>query len=379
MKIGFAGRWSPLDKKSWSGTYYYTYQELKKHHEVETLLFKWPFYVREWLILKKQYGKLFLKKNVAVEFLSGYAKYFSKCLDEAVKGKNLDAIFVPAAPQLIAYTKTTIPIIFLTDATFQQIQGYYHSYRNLAPFSLKQGIDSDKKGFQKAAHCMLASEWCKQSAIKDYGLNPAQITVSPLGANLDHVPSRDEILLHKKDGVCRLLFLGVEWERKGGQIAYDTYSALKQMNIPVQLTIIGCVPSFSINDPGVEVIPFLDKHDPAQSEKLYQYLKESSFLLLPTRAECAGVVFCEASAYGVPSITTNTGGVGTYVKNNVNGFMLNMDENGSAYAIKIASVFNNNAAYEALRRTSRQRFEEELNWEHWGMQFEAILKNVTGK
>jgi glycosyltransferase involved in cell wall biosynthesis len=377
MKIGFAGRWNPLDKKSWSGTYYYTYQELKKHHEVETFLFKWPFYVREWLILKKQYGKIFLKKNVAVEFLSGYARYFSKCLDEAVRGKNLDAIFVPAAPQLIAYSKTKVPIIFLTDATFQQIQGYYHSYQNIAPFSLRQGIEMDSKAFHKATHCLLASEWCKQSAVSDYGLDPEKITVAPLGANLDHIPQREEIILTRKDEVCRLLFLGVEWERKGGQIAFDAFLTLKKMNMPVRLTIIGCVPPFEINDRDVEVIPFLDKHDPIQSEQLYIYLKNASFLLLPTRAECAGVVFCEASAYGVPSITTDTGGVGTYVKNNVNGFMLNLEETGNAYAEKIVAVFNIKSAYEQLRKSSRQRFDDELNWEHWGVQFETVLKSIT--
>jgi glycosyltransferase involved in cell wall biosynthesis len=377
MKIGFAGRWSPLDKKSWSGTYYYTYQELAKHHDVETFLFKWPFHVREWLILKKQYGKLFLRKNVAVEFLTGYARYFSKCLDEAVKDKNLDAIFVPAAPQLIAYSKTKVPIIFLTDATFQQIQGYYHSYRNLATFSLKQGIEMDKRGFQKAIHCILASQWCKNSAVKDYGLNPEQVTVAPLGANLDHIPTRDEIILTKKDNICRLLFLGVEWERKGGQIAYDAFLALQTMGIPVQITIIGCVPPFEVNNKDVTVIPFLDKHDALQSEQLYQHLKNASFLLLPTRAECAGVVFCEASAYAVPSISTDTGGVGTYIANGVNGFMLPIEENGAAYAEKIAAVFNDDAAFEGLRRSSRKRFEEILNWEHWGRQFETILEKIT--
>lgn len=377
MKIGFAGRWSAMDKRSWSGTYYYTWNELCKRHEVETFCFKWPWHVREWLILKKQYGKLFLKKNVAVEFLHGYAKHFSKRLDDAVKGKHFDALFVPAAPQLIAYAKTDIPIIFTTDATFQQIQTYYHSYRNLAGFSLKQGVAMDKKGFQKAAHCLLASDWCKNSAVNDYGLNPANITVAPLGANLDHEPGRDDIYFQKKDEVCRLLFLGVEWERKGGQLAYDAFLALKKMNIPVMLTIIGCVPPFTISDQEVTVIPFLDKHDAEQSEQLYNHLKNASFLLLPTRAECAGVVFCEASAYGVPSITTNTGGVSTYVKNGENGFMLKMEEDGTAYAEKIASVFSNTSLYENLRRSSRECFEKELNWEAWGMQFERILSAIT--
>jgi glycosyltransferase involved in cell wall biosynthesis len=378
MKIGFAGRWNPLDKKSWSGTCYYTYRQIQQHHQVEPFQFQWPFYMREWLILKKQYGKLLLKKNVAVEFLTGYAQYFSRALDKAVKGKGLDALFVPAAPQLIAFAKTDIPIIFLTDASFQQIQGYYQSFQNMAGFSLRQGVDLDRRAFRKAAHCLLASGWCRQSAIADYGVPPENITVAPLGANLDIIPGREDIYLSAKDDVCDLLFIGVEWERKGGQIALDAFAALQKMGINSRLTIIGCVPPFTISDPNITVIAFLDKHDAQQSQQLYTHLKNADFLLLPTRAEAAGLVFSEASAYGVPSISTHTGGVPTYVQEGVNGYTLPLTETGGAYAQKIASLFTDKAHYEALRHSSRQRFETELNWGAWGDAFNGVLKKVTG-
>ncbi|MBK7121948.1 MAG: hypothetical protein IPH68_03555 [Chitinophagaceae bacterium] len=46
----------------------------------------------------------------------------------------------------------------------------------------------------------------------------------------------------------RLLFLGVEWERKGGQIALDTFYALQNNGMQVQLKIIGCQPPLHIKD-----------------------------------------------------------------------------------------------------------------------------------
>jgi glycosyltransferase involved in cell wall biosynthesis len=377
MKIGFAGRWSPYDKKSWSGTYYYSCRAIEQHHEVTVFQFNWSFWVREWLLLKKQYGKKILHKEVAVEFLSGYARHFSSKLDEALKGYDIDVIYAPAAPQLIAFAKTTIPIIFLTDASFQQIQGYYNSYQNLASFSLRQGIDTDKRAFHTASHCLLASEWCRQSAIKDYGVDPVHITVAPLGANLDQIPDAYELDFTKNDETCRLLFLGVEWERKGGQIAYDTFVKLRREGFPVTLTIIGCVPPFPVEQPGVEVIPFLDKHDPAQSAKLYQYLKDSSFLFLPTRAECAGVVFCEASAYGVPSITTDTGGVPTYVKNDENGYMLPLSAGADEFAQQIKTVFEDRNRFKSLREKSRIRFEKYLNWDAWVNEFNVIAAKLA--
>jgi hypothetical protein len=49
MKIGFAGRWSPLDKKSWSGTYYFSYNEIKKYGEVEIFHFPYPKWLSTYL------------------------------------------------------------------------------------------------------------------------------------------------------------------------------------------------------------------------------------------------------------------------------------------------------------------------------------------
>lgn len=374
MKVGFAGRWNPEDKKAWSGTYYSCYKEISKYHQVHAFYYKWPFYVREFLILQKQIQKL-KGKGTAVEFLRSYARYFSKQLEKDVLKNNVDLIFSPGATQLLAYCNTNIPIIYMTDATFQQLQSYYSSFANLARYNIRQGIEVDKRTFNNASHCMLASEWAKQSAINDYGIAEEKITVVPLGPNIDHLPATFEINKQRSD-TCNLLFLGVEWERKGGQIAIDTYQALKKRNFNCTLTIIGCVPPFPVTEPGIKVIPFLNRGIEAEAHQLVSIIKQSHFLLLPTRAECAGVVFCEAAAYGLPSVTTSTGGVPTYVKNNITGITLPPEAGGEAYAEKIITLYANDAVYQQLCSSSRSYYEETLNWNAWGNSFNIIAEAV---
>ena len=377
MKVGFAGRWSPLEKSSWSGTYFHAYHAIKKFAAVETFQYKWPWYVREQLIFHKQIQKLQHKK-VAVEFLKGYAKWFSRQLEKDLLTSKADVLFVPAAPQLLAYCNTTVPVVFMTDATFKQIQGYYDSFDNLAEYNLRQGIALDKQAFENAAHCMLASGWTKQSAINDYGIPENKITVVPLGANLDIIPGKEE-LKKEKNKICRLLFLGVEWERKGGQIALDTFYQLQKDGVPVQLTIIGCVPPVPVTDKNIIVIPFINKHNKEEAAQLYHIFCNSDFLLLPTRAECAGVVFCEASAFSIPSITTNTGGVSSYVQDGVNGFALPLEAGAGDYAKKITAIFSDDTVYQQLCITSRIKYEEELNWDSWGKAFFSIAEKIMNK
>ncbi|MEP7238270.1 MAG: glycosyltransferase family 4 protein [Ferruginibacter sp.] len=381
MKVGFAGRWTPLDKTAWSGTYFNTYQAIKKYYDTEIFFYKWPWHVRERLILHKQFQKLGNKK-AAVEFLKGYAKYFSKQLENELHIRKVDLLFVPSAPQLMAYCKTDIPVIYMTDATFFQLQGYYQLFKDIASYNINQGIQVDKLVFEKATHCMLTSEWTKNSAINDYHIAANKITVVPLGANLDRIPTVEE-LRKNKNKICQLLFLGVEWERKGGQIALETFNILKEKGIPVHLTIIGCTPPGYIegkNDVAdITVIPFINKHNEAESEQLYNIFLNSNFLLLPTRAECAGVVFCEASAFGVPSITTNTGGVSTYIEDGVNGFALPLAATAIEYADKIQYLFTDEAVYQQLCISSRKKFEAELNWDAWGETFRNIAEQILNK
>lgn len=374
MKAGFAGRWSPLEKNAWSGTYFHAYQAIKKNAEVQLFAYTWPWYIRERLIFHKQIQK-FRNRKLAVEFLRGYAKWFSKQLENELRQSKLDVLFVPAAPQLIAYCKTGVPIIYMADATFQHLQGYYDSFGNLAAYNIRQGIELDKRAFENATHCMLASDWAKQCAITDYQIPPHKITVAPLGANLDIIPATAE-LKKEKNKTCQLLFLGVEWERKGGQIALDTFYALQKSGMPVHLTIIGCLPPVPVNDKNITVIRFINKNNKDESARLYNILLKTDFLLLPTRAECAGVVFCEAGAFGIPAVTSNTGGISTYVNNGVNGFTLPLAAGADAYAGKILELFSDEDAYRKLCVSSRKNYETTLNWDNWGKIFYNIADTI---
>jgi len=327
--------------------------------------------------MQKSINRRFFNKNTSVEFLTSYAKYFSQQLQKELKRRPVDVLFVSASPQLIAYLKTDIPVIFMIDTTFQKLHNYYPYFSNLAIYNIKCGINLDKKAFQNAAHCMLTSDWAKNSAQQDYGIKADNISVIHCGANLDYIPTIGELHVEIA-ATCRLLFLGVEWERKGGDIALQTFRLLQQKGIAVNLHIIGCTPPADLSaERDITVIPFLDKNRETDFQQLHSILLQTDFLLLPTRAECAGIVFCEASAYGIPSITTNTGGVTDYVKDNINGFALAFDAGPQEYAEQIASLFKNPQQLQQLKLSSRKLFDELLNWNHWGHSFESIAKKLV--
>ena len=377
MKIGFAARYDPRDKLTWSGTAYYTYQQLKKYGEVEIFQFPLPKLLQEWLTMQKSINRRWFGKQTSVEFLSSYARYFSRKLTAALKKNPVDILFVSASSQMIAAIKTDIPIVYMTDASFQQLQGYYKGFSNLPAYNIRQGIALDKKAFHLAAHCMLASDWCGQSAIADYGIDATKISIVPCGANLDQVP-RAEMSASTQHENCQVVFLGVDWERKGGAIALEAFRQFRKEHPTATMRIIGCVPPVEIlADEGIEVISFLDKNKSAEMQRLHEILLETDLLLLPTRAECAGIVFCEAAAYSIPSISTNTGGVATYVREGINGYILPITAGAADYTAVMNNIWNNQPEFARLKQESRKLFEQELNWDVWGQSFNKIATQLV--
>ena len=105
----------------------------------------------------------------------------------------------------------------------------------------------------------------------------------------------------------------------------------------------------------------------------------SDFLLVPTRCDAYGHVFCEASAFGLPSITTSTGGVPEVVRNGENGYVLPYSARGSEYAQIIAEIYQDDQRYTALVESSRAAFESRLNWDVWGSDVKQVLQNIIDR
>ena len=123
----------------------------------------------------------------------------------------------------------------------------------------------------------------------------------------------------------------------------------------------------------MKVIPFLNKNDPQQKAALQQLFISSDFLILPTRFDCTPIVFCEAGAYGLPCIAPETGGIASVITDGVNGFLMPYDAAGSAYAAKIKSVFENETVYNSLIISSRDNFEQQLNWDSWAASLNKLI------
>jgi glycosyltransferase involved in cell wall biosynthesis len=309
--------------------------------------------------------------NVAHSLLLS-ARY-ARLIEARLRQQPYDVIFAAVASTEIACLRTRIPIVYLSDGTFALLHNYYPWLTNLSSVSVWEGHRVERSAIAKARILLYPTDWAARSAIHDYGAAPERTHVIPYGANLPEPPASEEIASRRQGAAIRLLFLGTDWERKGGPIAVDTLRALQKRNLRAELTICGCTPPDATPAEGVRVIPFLDKRDEAQRRQFRQLLLDSDLLLVPTRADCSPIVFCEANAYGIPVVTTDTGGVSGLVRDGQNGLLLPLSAGGDEYAERIHHLLGKEGRYEALSRASRAGFEQTLNWDVWGRRVARVL------
>lgn len=374
-RIAFLTSFDPGDESKLSGSSFYMLRALERQGcFVEKL---GPLNERKWLKgplarLSQSFKRPY---NLGHSYLMAclYANAFRKKL----KKQHFDCIFAPRSSTEIALLKTPIPIVYYSDATFSSLYNYYEWFSNFMRISEREGNRIEKAALNNSALSVFSSEWAARSAINDYHIDASKVSVVPMGPNLEQIPGRELALRPREKDKCRLLFIGVEWERKGGQIAFDALQALKAKGINASLTMVGCTPPSAVQDADLQVIPRLNKANHAEYEKFVELLSTHHFFILPTRAECFGVVFCEASAFGLPSITTDTGGIPSAVRNGVNGYRLPLTATGREYAERIASLFTDyDNSYVPLSISSRNIFEKELNWDAFAVKIMALIEQL---
>lgn len=363
-------------RSSWGGTVDRMAQALQKHcGDLEQI---GPIYSKSRTrgkIIHKA-SRLLLKKNFLYNHTFSLARSYAKVASQKLASQSYDVIVAPGGGTEIAFLETDIPIVLIEDANFARLHNYYPDYSNLWKRSIYETNALEELAVQKARLVLHPSEWAAQATIEQYHADPQKVLVVPFGANFDAAPPIEVVQKRKKSDRCKLLFVGVDWERKGGEIAFETLLRLEEMGIQADLIVCGCVPPRGFSHERLTIIPYLNKNDESQRREFEQLFETADFFFLPTRSECYGMVFCEASAYGLPIITTNTGGVSGAVREGENGFMLPPEAGGTEYAALIAKIYQDDLRYAELVRSSRAAFDARLNWDAWGITMQKLIAEI---
>jgi glycosyltransferase involved in cell wall biosynthesis len=375
-RIAFATIGDASDVRFWSGTPFHMSKSLA--NEGNEVIHIGPLSA-PILPLYKAYSRLcrtFRMRNLSPFHAESVTAQYAADAARKIRAVSPDIVFAPAGSTFAWSVPDGIPLAYASDATFRLIENYHPNYRNLSRAAREIAERLERDTISRADLLLYPSEWAAESAIRDYGANAARVHVIPWGANLKDAPKRDSVLGSRKPGPCRLLLIGVNWQEKGAEIAIGTLAELKDRGVDAELVICGCTPPKPVTQDGLTIIPYLSKNNRAQRDRLFQLYRDADFFLLPTRADCYPIVFCEAAAHGVPSIAPATGGVPYAIRDRETGILVPPNATKADYAAVIAKIFSNPERLARLSESSRDAFEAQLNWQAWGRRVSDLMQTL---
>jgi glycosyltransferase involved in cell wall biosynthesis len=256
------------------------------------------------------------------------------------------------------------PVVLYTDFTYQ-LAAREDPWRN--PFSGREARrwdDLERQCYHRAAMTLTRSEYTRQSIIHDYGVPPERVAVVGGGVNFAALPAPMPLA-----DTPRVLFIGKEFERKGGAQLVAAFRQARARVPNAELWLVTA--NQQIDEPGIRCLA--PTHDRAAIASLY---RQASVFAMPSRCETWGDVFLEAMAYGLPCIGTTNDAMPEIIQHGETGYVVGADD-VTALAGYLEQLLGDPWLRRRMGEQGRARVARMFTWAHVAEQIAAHLRQVA--
>ncbi len=229
----------------------------------------------------------------------GFAAAASRCVRSTVSPATHRFVF--QSQSLFDASVDGVPHFVYTDHAHLANLGYPGFDRS----SLRSAryLRTEAEMYASAAMIFTRSEHVRDMIVHGYRRPPDQVAVVGVGPNADTSVMAD----HEGWYGGRILFVGVDWERKGGPDLVAAFRRLRVTHPTARLDIVGCSPQGVTGD-GIVV------HGRRSLDEVGSLMAQCDVFCLPTVAEPFGVAFIEAMHAGLPVVGTDLGAIPDFTR-----------------------------------------------------------------
>jgi glycosyltransferase involved in cell wall biosynthesis len=265
--------------------------------------------------------------------------------------EHLEAVWsqvdLPLLPWLLSANLTNrVRVAYSRDATPRQLRafgGHYDYWGGRSPLKHRVRDRAMRLLLARTDVVVAWTEWAARSFRDDYGVPDARVRVLYPGVDTDRWrPAPDPAT---RTGLPRILFVGADFARKGGDLLLDVYR--EQLRGRVELDFVTSAGAVE-PEPGIRVHANLRANDSA----LVALDQQADLFVLPTRADCFSVAGIEAMSCGVPVIITPVGGIPELLTSGREGLLIPADD-GRALAESILMLTQSAERRNAMGRAAR--------------------------
>lgn len=233
------------------------------------------------------------------------------------------------------------------------------------PFS-RTWVELEESAYRNARMIFTMSGNISRSLVEQYGCSPQKVECVYAGSNVSATDG--ENIDGSRFAAKRILFVGVDWQRKGGPVLLDAFRALRRSHPDATLTIVGCSPD--INEPGVRIVGRI------ALDEVAEYYRSASIFCLPTLHEPFGLVLLEAFSYGLPIVATQLGAIAEIVSDGRSGYLV-APQSAGELADRLDRLLNDPTRCSEFGSFGRRWVNERYSWEGTGRRLAAHIERVA--
>lgn len=352
----------PFDEYAWSGSSRYFFSECNRQGLLQRAFGVEVDPIRRGLLIAKNFSTNRSLWRLKFYLDTKYYDALSQTIVKEFRGEDLQCILLQIGGIYNIKPLINLESIIVSyhDGNLAQAIKSPYFPKDISEQRIKKALDYEKDVYENLDKIFTMSQYLKNSFINDFDVAIEKVKVIGAGINFDPVPEEKNKNYEKKN----ILFIGVDFYRKGGDNLLHAFRIVKQRYPEAELHIVGpheiLIPSEYSQ--GVINHGFLSKKDPIQKIRFQKILDDSSIFVLPSLYEPFGIAPLEAMANEIPCILTNAWAFPEMVRPNVNGELVkcgDVDE----LAEKISALLADPDKLRLMGKAGRDLVLREFTWE----------------
>jgi starch synthase len=350
----------PLDRHSWSGSSYFFFTELSRRRMLHRAFgaavskpMRLLYIMRNFRLNRKAWRKRFY---IDVGYRRALTDEVRRNLGPEDEGHPL--LQIGGMCDLPRLTNGRVLCYSFHDSNLAESSKSPHFAGALDPRTLNQALEYERQVCNGTARIFTASDYLRRSFIANYGVPPDRVTTIGCGMNLDTIPPPPA---GKRYDTAEILFIGIEFARKGGWELLQAFRRVRQRFPTAKLHIVG---PHELSIPpelqgGIVFHGFLNKQVPADLTKLEDLFKRCCLFVMPSLYEPFGIAPLEAMVHHIPAIVTNAWALPEVVTPGETGALVecgSVEDLGETMSALLADPETLRRMGEAGRRQALERF-----------------------
>lgn len=349
----------PFDPQTWSGSSYYFFKSLKSNDALYAAISATPSSRMQFLYKILSYQSELQSWKFRYHLNTGYFNQMTKAAVKKINTydqKSYDVILQVGAWYNFTSQYNKIFASYHDGNLATRLSSPY-GYPEIHKRYIQKAFEYERKLYEKMDYIFPMSRWLAQSFINDFKINREKVIPVGAGINLPRIKAPAD----KDPDNPKILFVGKDFERKGGYILLEAFRSIKKRIKNAELVIAG--PDNIQNLPeGVRVEGYISKNSDDGMEKLLSLYSEASIFVLPSLYEPFGIAFAEAMAHKVPCIGTNNCAMPEIIDDGENGFIVEPN-NSQSLSERIYTLLADHDLRDSMSSSAYDKYYSNYRWE----------------